>query len=176
MNPSMPHLPNEIWLLIASYCEPKDLWLSLRPVNRQLQICAEQHIKQAVLSLAVLSLPITLPTYDIRNPIRGKAVFHPLISKTPPPVESDSSDRIVYRLFETEPSYYRSHFFARWGTLQRGHSGTLDERLRWELSIGGLSVSVRLREPLAVTQDYEVGGLQVAFLWKPTTTCFFRAR
>ena len=172
----MLYLPNEIWLLIASYCEPKDVWLSLRPVSRQIQICSEQHFKQAVLPFAILSLPITLPTYDIRNPIRGKAVFHPLASKSCPPSGSGRSDRIVYRLAETEPTYYRSHFFARWDTLQKNHHGSLDERLRWELRLAGSSSGVRLREPLAVTQDYEVGGLQVSFEWKSTMTTFFRAR
>ncbi len=60
-------LPNEIWLVILPYCEPKAAWLSLRPVDHQLKSCVEQHFAgQHLPGLTVsLTTPIELDGDDV---------------------------------------------------------------------------------------------------------------
>ena len=171
----MPHLPNEIWLLIASYCDPQDLWLTLRPVNNQLQQCTEQYFKRDVLPQTTLNLPIIIPTYDVRIPIRGKVIFNPILQNRSIP-SGDDFERVVYCMEDMEPDYYRPHFLTRWATMQNRESGQLDDRrLRWELELGGQCHSVSLHGSTAMNQ----GGLgsepRVSFDWRYMMTRFFRA-
>ena len=180
---TMPHLPNEIWLLIASYSEPQDLWLSLRQVNRQLHLCTEQHFKNEILPHSTLSLPIILPTYDIRSPIRGKGVFHPLPagdlssmqSSGPLLWQTQNPDRVIYCLGETEPDYYRSHFLTRWESMRKKGKGSLDEGLRWEMSICGRSNRVCLKYPFALTDGCKEDEGRLSLEWMATMTRFFRS-
>ena len=166
----MPHLPNEIWLQIASCCDHPDLWLSFRLVNRQLQTCAESHFKHEVLPLATLSLPVVLPTYDIRSPILGKAVFRPLMTN-----ETQNPDLIVFVLDRTVPDYYRSHFLSRWASMRDAESGSLAKpRVKWHLDVCGGSAGVCLKGPMATTPDCEDDEARVEFEWKATLTRFYR--
>lgn len=170
----MPHLPNEIWLLIAEYCEPRDLWLSLRPVSRQLQQCTEQHFERNILPNTVLNLPVVIPTYDVRIPIRGKVVFTP-VSDDSSSDRKDNSNHKVYSMVETDPDYYRPHFLTRWVTMQDRETGRLDDRrVRWELELYGQRRGVSLHECTAVKQGCEKDEVRVSFEWTYTLTSFFR--
>ena len=169
VNP-MPHLPNEIWLQIASHCDAKDLWLSLRPVDRQLQQCAEQQFEEAFLQTIVLCLPVAIPTYDMRSQTKGKAIFQ----VESEPSEKNEASRISYSLSRTEPAHYRPHFESRWRSMCPS-GGSLSDRVAWEMSIDERTDSVRLRQPI-VYRDKPVATdeVQVSFEWKPTMTSFFR--
>lgn len=171
---SMPHLPNEIWLLIASYCEPRDLWLSIRPINSQLQQCAEQYIKQEILPHTTLLLPVVIPTYDVRIPIRGKVVFKPIL----PDSSTDNGcdfDGAVFCLHDTDPDYYRPHFLSRWATMQDRETGYLDERrIRWEFELAGQRSPLSLHRPLAVKDGCEAGDARVSFDWRYMLSTYFR--
>ena len=171
----MRHLPNEIWLLIASYCELQDLWLSLRPVNNQLQQCTEQYFKHDVLPRTTLILPVVIPTY-IQVPMRGKVVFN-YIPQCLHAATGHSSERVIYRMEDTEPDFYRPHFLTQWVTMQDQESGRLDDRkLRWELELGGQCQSVNLYGSTAVKQGCAVGEARVSFGWRYLMTSFFRAQ
>ncbi|KAF2479772.1 hypothetical protein BDY17DRAFT_45435 [Neohortaea acidophila] len=167
-----PHLPNELWILVFSHCSPKDLWLSLRPINTQLRTCTEEYYARHYLPLTQLTLPITLPTYDMRNPIRGKAVFHPGLLGN-----SEESGRALYDLVGTDPSHYREHFLGRWKGMGEGEGRWLRETVVWEMGIaeGGVR-EVRLRRPrvegIGVQGDLEVA--RVSFEWRGTVSSFFR--
>lgn len=108
----MPHLPDELWLLIASFSEPTDLWLTLRPLNRQLRDCTDQHFAENVLPRLLLHSPITFPTYDIRSPIHGRASFT-YKSGVDEAHQQPNRERVTFALVDTEPSYHRSHFVDR---------------------------------------------------------------
>lgn len=169
----MPHLPNEIWLLIASYCNPHDLWLTLRPVNNQLQECVEHYFRQEILPHTTLMLPVVIPTYDVRIPIRGKVVFNPM------PEDCDAAavhsfESATYSMKDTEPDYYLPHFLSRWATMQDRETGQLDERrIRWELELEGWRHPVSLRRPMALKQGCKDGEARVSFDWRYTMTTFF---
>lgn len=170
----MPHLPNEIWLLIASYCEPKDLWLSIRPINSQLQECAEQYIKREILPHTTLILPVVIPTYDARIPIRGQVIFKPVPqgSKTD---EGRDFDTAVFCLDDTDPDYYRPHFLTRWATMQDRETGHLDEqRIRWGFELEGQRKAVSLHRPFAMKDGCRVGEARVSFDWRYMLTTYFR--
>jgi hypothetical protein len=171
----MPHLPNEIWLFIATYCEPKDLWLSIRPVNRQLRQCAEQYIKREVLPQTKLILPVVIPTYDVRIPIRGKVVFNPLVASLTAKQASEFGT-VIYRLDDTEPDYYRPHFLTRWATMQDRETGHLDERrIRWEFDLGTQRRPINLYRPIAVKHECKAGETWISFDWRYMLTTYFRA-
>lgn len=167
----MPHLPIEIWLLIASYCDPKDLWLSIRPINRQLQQCAEQYVKQEVLPHTILVLPVVIPTYDLRVPIRGRVVFKPL-----DPSPGLDFNGTIFCLDDTEPDYYRPHFLTRWATMQDRDTGRLDaRRIRWELELEGQRSPVSLHCSTAIKHGCKVGEARVSFDWRYMLTTYFQA-
>ena len=169
----MIHLPNEVWLLIASYLEPQDIWVSLRNINRQLKECAEQHFEHDHLQEAVLNLPIALPTYDIRNPIRGKAVFHPTLI-TPSAVRVGYSDRVPYSLLKTEPEYYHGRFIHRWTGMRDADNGHLGERTRWEMNLGGRTARVCLKQAVVDDDEDSVWGCaRVSFEWRSTISMFY---
>jgi hypothetical protein len=171
----MPHLPNEIWLLIASYCEPQDLWLTLRPVNNQLQQCTEQYFRRDVLPHATLVLPVVIPTYDARMPIRGKVIFNPISPDSHAASEGDL-ERVTYNMEDTEPAYYLPRFLLRWATMHDRECGELDERIRrWELELGGQCHSVSLHGSTAVKQGCVGREVRVSFDWRYLMTSFFRA-
>lgn len=164
----MPHLPTELWLLIASYCDPKDLWLNLRQVNRQLSECAEQHFQRELLSQVTLSLAVAIPTYDMRSQTRGKAVF-----------VQDELDvlhkiqHISYSLSETVPEHYFNHFLARWKGMCE--SKGLSDRIEWQMGLGWRNDTVRLRNPSANATRHDTSDYaNVSFDWKPSMTSFFR--
>ena len=169
---TMPHLPTEIWLLIAAHCDPRDLWLSLRQVNRQLRECAEQHFERELLPHVGLSLPVAIPTYDMRSQNQGKAVFH---------IDQASGscgdpERVSYFLYETEPEQYSNHFLARWkGMCDSNPGGWMNERVSWDMSLETRIDRARLRKPYAdATRHNTSGYASVSFEWKPAMTSFFR--
>lgn len=171
----MLHLPNEIWLQIASYCDPRDLWLSLRPTNRQLLECAEQYIKQEVLPKTTLFLQVVIPTYDMRIPIRGQVIFKP-ISHELTSTEEPDSDAIVYCLGDTDSDYYLPHFLTRWSTMQSRETGHLDaRRLQWQFELNGKRDSVKLYQSRAIRHGCQSGEARVSFDWRYTLTSYFRA-
>lgn len=166
----MPHLPNEIWLLVASYCDPKDLWLSIRPINRQLQQCADQYVKEEVLPRTILILPVVIPTYDVRVPIRGKVLFNPIS-----PTQGLDFNASVYCLDDTEPGYYRPHFLSRWATMQDRETGQLDDRrIKWELEFQGQCRPVSLHRSMAVKSGCRDDEARVSFDWRYMLTTYFR--
>lgn len=167
----MPHLPNEIWLLIASYCEPRDLWLLLRLVNRQLYECAEQHFECELLPQIILNLPVAIPTYDMRKRTRGTAIFH---------IDENSSlghhsDRVSYCLSGSEPGLYRTHILSCWGRMCNSAGGSLNENTVWEMQLGERIDTARLRRPSVDTsQNNSDDQARVSFDWRPAMTSFFR--
>ena len=152
------------------YCDPRDLWVSLRPVNRQLQECAEQHFEKNILALVELNLPIAIPSYDMRNRIWGKAVFHP---DTEESSDKKIAGRVTYSLTSTEPEHYHSHFLGRWkGMWDSGRNGNSHEGMTWELKLVDRIDGARLRKALLHwDRDRELA--QVSFQWKATMTRFF---
>ena len=171
----MPELPNEIWLLIASHCEPQDIWLSIRPVNSQLQQCAEQYTKREVLPQTKLILPVVIPTYDARIPIRGKVVFNPLLESFTTEQVCDLAT-VIYCLDDTEPDYYRPHFLTRWATMQNRETGHLDERrIRWEFELEAQRRPVSLHRSIAVKHGCKAGEARVSFDWRYMLTTYFQA-
>lgn len=183
----MVHLPNEIWLQIASYCEARDLWLALRPVSRQLLRCSEQQFKEEFLTKAVLHLRIRIPTYDMRNPLQSRITFRPL------GVQGDYHhnalpgryvSRLTFILVETDPAYYQSHFLSRWKGMQDSQGGRLSDKMTWELDLCGehetsalcaRTVPVHLQNPVAESHENDCEDqARLSFEWMATVTSFFR--
>lgn len=170
------HLPNEIWLHIASYCEPRDLWLSFRQVNRQLQQCAETHFAEALLPYTILTLPITLPTYDVRSPIQGRVIFHPGRTQYSPSIEDDSG-RATFHLIDTEPDHYLSQFMIRWKGIYDSTGGRMKENMRFEFQFQHerKSAPIKLYDArVSNSKDDFTGEPQVLFDWKASMTSFFQ--
>ena len=170
---AMAHLPCEIWLLIASHCDPKDLWLSMRKVSQQLKECAEQHFEREILPQAVLSLPIAIPTYDMRHPIRGRAVFLPSM-KPSASEEGANSGRVFYSLVKTEPDFYESRFLSRWASMKSANAGHLNPGTSWQIDLCGRTGRVGLKQGFVDDDEESVwDGTRVSFAWRPTMTLFF---
>ena len=170
----MTHLPNEVWLLIASCCQPRDLWLSLRPLSRQLQQCAEQFFEENLLPKTKLTLPVSFPTYDVRSPIYGKAVFLPL-QVAVRLLDSHDDCRITYSLTETDPETYETQFRDRWSRMSKTADGYLDEKMKWEVQLFDRRVDVKLKDPMATgtSRGADTDAI-VSFDWKCSMTIFFR--
>ncbi len=170
---SMPHLPNEIWLLIASHCNPQDLWLSIRPVNNQLQQCAEQYFKNEILPHTILSLSVVLPPYDVRVSIRGKVVFTPMLQGCDPNMASNFSNA-TYCMKDTDPGYYCPQFLSRWAIMQNRETGPLDERrTKWELELEGQRHPVGLQQTVTLKERVKHGDAWVSFDWKRMMNTYF---
>lgn len=163
----MPYLPNEIWLLMFPYCNDRDMWLSLRTVSRQLKDCVEQYLEHEVLPHMVVSLPIALPTYDIRNPLRGRAVLH-LCSSREGNKRNANVDRVSYQLVETEPAHCWTHFRDRWVAMKDANGGCLDDSLRWAMHLHGRTARMRLKGA-RIDGGYgtEAEKARMSFEWKP---------
>ncbi len=173
MEQAAPYLPNEVWFLIAEYCEPKDIWLSLRQVSPQLQQCADQYFERTYLPDMTITLPIALPTYDIRNPIRGKALFKPNPVKGQ---DQAASDRVVFSLANTDPAHYHSHFVGRWKAMcDRNAGGWLKESTKWEMHLCGRHGFTRLKNAQGITaSQVSDDHAQLSFDWKASITSFYR--
>lgn len=174
----MVHLPNEIWLQIATYCDAKDLWLSLRPVNRQLSACAEQHFNEFYLPQAVLDLKIRIPTYDMRNPRQSSVTFRPLAIEAKAAIVDDGSSRATFCMFSSDPEYYASHFLSRWKGMVESQGGRLRDQMQWGLSLCGRHGPVRLSDPNAVFVDEGGNGegqARLVFEWRETMTGFLES-
>ncbi|SMR61073.1 unnamed protein product [Zymoseptoria tritici ST99CH_1A5] len=191
-----PHLPNEIWLHILShipqsYTSSRDLWISLRLVSSQLHACVDQHFATRLLPLFVLELEVTIPSYDQRNPLRGRAVFHflHLESKTTSDGGGEGgggggNDRAVFELLRTKPDFYRTQFLSRWQGLRKrgGQLGELKDVVRWEIEFGEHRTGrVKLWEGRvdSVVQGKEGDGeervgLRVGCGWREIVGSFFR--
>lgn len=167
----MAHLPDEIWLLIASYCDPQDAWLSLRRVNHQTQECCEHYFEDNVLPLAILVLPVTLPSYDMRNPVQGKVTFQPL-EKGDVVVMTRATDRMRFRLTGTAPDYYHSHFLSRWASMRGANRGLLSKRMPWQLDLCGRTANAHLKNPFI--DEYVGQEARLSFEWRATITSFYR--
>ncbi|KAK5121608.1 hypothetical protein LTR85_004780 [Meristemomyces frigidus] len=169
----MPYLPNEIWLDIIAYCDPRDLWLSLRTTNRQLSECVEQYFGDDVLPKTVTSLPIALPTYDIRQPMRGKAIFHHTRSNQSNE-QASNRDRASYSLSKTDPEHYRAQFLDRWEGMREKAGGKLGDHLRWDMQLNDKVVTMGLKEArIEPHQTVGAEAAQLSFDWKPTMSRFF---
>lgn len=173
---NMPHLPNEIWLEIITSCDPRDLWLSVRTSNRQLSDCVEQYVKDEVLPQITMTLHFALPSYDIRQPMRGMAIFHHTKC-----IQSDrhtgSQDRVSYCLSRTEPEHYLERFLDRWEGMREKADGSLGDSLLWDVQLGDRIVKIGLKEgQIVVTQDVDLTreAAQLSFEWQSTLTRFFR--
>lgn len=169
------HVPNEVWLSVIAHCDsPQDLWLSVRRVNRQLQDCVEQHFAGHVLPQLVVSLPLTLPTYDARNPIRGEAVFHHHRpgSEHGEDMLSDQS-RALFALADTHPDFYRAHFFGRWAGMRDVDGGWMRSSVEWTMRLHGKTTRTKIKDARAVGEGVGEEEAQIQFDWKPTLTAFF---
>lgn len=168
-SPEMSHLPNELWLHILSFCSAQDQWLGLRLAAQQLKACVEQHFEREILPSIEISMPVALPTYDARNPLRGKAIFQPVSPKT-----GRDADRMHLVLSSTNPDYYVDHFLSRWSGMSDTTDGTLSHSVRWDLSLGGKANRMRLRDAKAESTSNE-GEVSASFEWKGTMTGLFRS-
>jgi hypothetical protein len=168
----MGYLPDEIWLHIASYCEVTDLWLSFRNVNQQLHRCAEHYFEDRYIPEIELHLLVSIPSYDMRNPQRGRAIFRPEMRSTST-AANESIGRVTLRLLETAPDHYHSHFMARWRGMQRSNTGGLNDRMHWRISINDTSSDVRLKDAVfEQTKDDEAARL--SFDWRFPVTALFQ--
>lgn len=167
-----PHLPNEIWLNIISHCEEnRDTWLSLRLVNQQIQACVEQHFADNILTNLKASLPITMPSYDARNPIRGEAIFQYYNDQGR---LSGKDDFVVFELGSTGPDLYRPQFLGRWAGMKDVDGGRLKESVKWWLKLGHAFVNTRVKDACALDGGLGDEEARIRFEWKPTLTAFFR--
>lgn len=169
-----PFLPNEIWLAITEHCDLRDAWLSLRQVNKQLHDCVDQHFAEDILPRTVISLPIALPTYDVRNPQIGKALLdhHSRLVGTG---KRGSIDRAVYSLLRVEPAQYRAQLLSRWNSMQYYEDDQLNEKLRWDMRLGHANIRVQLKDArISTREDVDRERACLAVDWKPTLTYFFR--
>jgi len=165
-------LPTEIWLQIAAHCEPKTLWCSVRKVNRQLFDCAEQCFEEQFLPLVTFALPVAIPTYDMRNQTRGKAVFCVDTSA----IDNQSTARISFSLARVEPELYRRHFLDRWRSLcSSAENGRWSQRIPCEMTLAGTTSTAVLRAPeVDPAQQMTVDQARVSFEWRVTMTTFLR--
>ncbi|KAI7487193.1 hypothetical protein D0860_04501 [Hortaea werneckii] len=178
-----PYLPNEIWLQIATYCDPRDLWLSLRLANHQLSSCVDQHFLDHVLPTTTIALPITLPTYDIRNPLHGRAILQCWARQqgdggTEGGGGGGKKDRLLYNLVKVEPAHARVQLLDRWTRMRDDAAGgRLDgKKVRWDVELGHARVRMPVRQArLEQVQDQEAEGPFLSFDWRPTFTRFFES-
>lgn len=165
-----PHLPNEIWLQILSHTSEeeaptaKDLWRSLRPASSQLKVCVEQHFHDAILQHFRLLLPITLPSYDQRNPLRGHAIFFPKDNPS-------ENDIVMFKLERTEPEHFLTQFMTRWESMKDSASGLVRDNVWWEVELGRRRQRLKLRD-VRVSGTSEV--VRVGTEWKEMMTVFFK--
>lgn len=184
----MPYLPSELWLQILSCTNttsPKDLWRSLRPVNRQLRDCVDQHFTDTILPTLKLELSFGLPCYDGRNPLRGKAIF--TFSHFATETADGEGDRVMCNLVDVEPEHYMEQLLVRWNRLRESSCGSLPRSLEWSMCLeaadgsdgsGGKEGPVRLKEPVAFASREDgngkaVEGGAVGFEWRGTVGSFF---
>lgn len=158
----MPHLPSELWLAILEHCDSRDAWTVLRPTSRQLRDCVEQHFVNHVLPLLIVTLPVRLPTYDVRTVAHGRAVF---------PFSTKVESRMVFTLLETRPPSYYSHFLSRWSGMKDAHGdGHLSDRIPWEVQLGDLERRMHLKEALV----YDDSLPALSFDWRTMATTLFK--
>lgn len=165
----MTHLPNELWLHILCFCSARDQWLGLRMATHQLKACVEQHFEREILPSIDVSMPVALPTYDARNPLRGKAIFQPVSPRT-----GRDAERMHLVLTSTDPDYYQDHFLGRWSGMRDTTDGTLSHSVRWDVSLGDKANRMRLRDAKAESTPSE-GEVSASFEWKGTMTALFRS-
>lgn len=170
-----PHLPNEIWLQILQHTDlesaftAKDLWLSLRPASSQLKACVEQHFRTSLLHLFKVFLPITLPSYDQRNPLKGHAIFIP---------EVDGRDREILwvKLERTEPEHYLTQFLSRWEGMKDPKTGFVKDVVWWEVEFGGRRERLKFKDARVDGDgDGEGEGVKVGIRWMGMLTVLFRS-
>lgn len=172
----MKNLPNELWILIISQCNRRDAWLGLRQCSRQLRDCVEQYFEQQILPEIIISLPMAMPIYDIRQRIGGRAIFRCLPM---PPAQSKPQDRnqkkACYLLAETQPARRHSHFLTRWGEMRDHTSGFLDKKLLWKVELDGKVAGMWLKNVrIMANQSTEAGGSLLSFDWHTMMTVFER--
>ncbi|TKA24870.1 hypothetical protein B0A50_06599 [Salinomyces thailandicus] len=168
-------LPNEIWLNIAAYCDPKDLWLSLRLINRQLQACVEQHFIDDILPQSAITLPIALPSYDVRNPLHGKAILRYQERKKGDGGE-EGGHQPLYSLLRVEPAHYRAQLLDRWERMREVAGGQVGDKLHWNLRLRHASVRMPLKDArIEGDQSLEAGSGRLSFDWRPTFSRFFQS-
>lgn len=85
--------------------------------------------------------------------------------------------RVVYLLHRTEPEQYHSHFLGRWKGMCGTDENWLNEKMKWEMTVGELCGAVKLKKP-AIDQQI-LGGAGVdyerfSFEWRASVTSFFR--
>lgn len=168
-----PHLPNEIWLAIITHCtNNQETWLSLRRVNHQIRLCVEQHFAENILPNLKASLPMIMPSYDARNPIKGQATFRYYTDVQDRPRGTD--DHVVFELGETGPQFYLAHFLGRWAGMKDVDGGMVRESVLWELRLDDKVVNTRMKGVCALGEGVGDEEARISFEWKPTLTAFFR--
>jgi len=71
----MPYLPDELWLRILHHVPPQDIWLGVRPINKQLAACAEDAVTGEPISKFTVGITLSLAAgqhhrwYDVRASI-----------------------------------------------------------------------------------------------------------
>lgn len=167
----MAHLPNELWLNIISDCDcDKDLWLNLRVVNHQIQSCVEQYFAEKILPQLTVSLPLALPTYDARNPIRGEATFTYCTQQSRPDREYGDDGRVYYDLGPTIPAFY-----GRWSGMRDVHGGWMRPSVEWILRVKGEEGTCRVKDARAVSEGVGKDENGIEFEWKATLRAFYKS-
>ena len=163
----MPHVPDEIWLYLATFCVPRDLWRSLRPVNRQLRDCVDDHFETHLLPDMKLTLPFSMPSYDVREQRRGRASFTFVTCER-------ATARAIFRLHSCD---YEDHFMHRWASMRSSRHGHLSEALVWEVDLSLTAMgSVNLRNPEVDDRGSDIarGVATFSFEWKPAMCSLFK--
>lgn len=165
------HLPNELWLHIISHCDGHNsLWLSLRRTNQQLKACVEHFFAAEILPQLVIALPMTLPTYDARNPMREEAVFQYYSGQAESGRIEGTQDRVVFELNDEKPEFYVAHFFGRWAGMKDVDGGWLRPSMQWKLRLEGKEVEARLKDGKAIREGVGEEEARMEFVWKSTLT------
>lgn len=166
----MPHLPNEIWLrildLVIEDSHPCELW-EWRTCNRQLRDLIEDTFYTTCVQKLKLVLPVGLPTYDVRNPLRGNLTFAHVKGDSH---RAQECRRTIFCLESVSPEIYDQQLRRRWEAMCSKYSSqTPDAGIVWLLHYQEHDpVKVRLpslrlegRDSSRLDQD------SLSFEWRP---------
>lgn len=146
------HLPDELWLHIVSYLEPKDIWSSARPINQQLtRICSNLLLTDEQMRKFTIGISFSLGAgahhrwYDIRGTLTFS--YHSFSKSNP-----------QFALFSAclaHPSACYDRAIQKWKGMS---SGSLGEKEMWRLQHGYEGQVKVVRLPKLVVASEEDGG------------------
>ncbi len=166
-SPTKLYLPNEIWLEIASLCDLKDLWLSVRRVNQQLSACAERTVRNTFFQHATLIMTRAGPLGPETSRFRTIQSREGATS-TP----SDILMAVFYRT-QTESGFSGPNNVCWWSqglSIRRSR----EEQVRWDLELcGQRRIIVGLRPKFFLTDEHEEDD-RFSVRWKTAMKLFCR--